>query len=80
MFLFYLFIYFNFKIIFYICFVHTPMSIINATVLMLVKICHNSSKNGPLICILLNLFYENGVRLDYYKTNKQIISIYYEIK
>ncbi len=32
-------------------------NIINATIMMLVKVAHNSSKNGPLICILLNAFF-----------------------
>ncbi len=40
------------------------MNIINATIMMLVKVSYNSSKNSPLICILLNaFFYGNGVRL-----------------
>ncbi len=39
------------------------MSTINATIMMFVKVSHNSSKNGQLICILLNAFYENGERL-----------------
>ncbi len=39
------------------------MCIINATIVMHVNISHNSSKNGPLKCILLNTFDENGVRL-----------------
>ncbi len=37
-------------------FVHNPMSIINVTVLMLVKVSHNSSKNGPLIFTLLIVY------------------------
>ncbi len=32
------------------------MIIINAMIMMLIKVYHNSSKNGPLISILLNAF------------------------
>ncbi len=32
-------------------------NIINAAIMMFVKVSHNSPKNGPLICILLNAFF-----------------------